>query len=73
MALTWFTDTKIKVADRNSNKNFTYSFRVFLSGCRYWDTTNNTWSTEGCEVSHSDGMVSHWGGMMSHRGGTVSH
>ena len=44
-------DTKIKVGERNLQKNFTYSFRVFLSGCRYWDSENNTWSTDGCTVS----------------------
>ncbi|CAL1530711.1 unnamed protein product, partial [Lymnaea stagnalis] len=28
----------------------TYTLLNLISGCRYWDETNNTWSSEGCRV-----------------------
>jgi len=33
--------------------NYTYLFRVFVSGCQFWDDNNDTWSSEGCHVGES--------------------
>lgn len=30
--------------------NTSYNLLHLISGCRFWDDTNNTWSSEGCTV-----------------------
>ncbi|CAG5132504.1 unnamed protein product, partial [Candidula unifasciata] len=30
--------------------NTSYTLLILVSGCRYWDEDNNTWSSEGCRV-----------------------
>ncbi|XP_055876323.1 polycystic kidney disease protein 1-like 2 [Biomphalaria glabrata] len=38
----------IQLADTTANSS--YTLLNLVSGCRFWDDENNTWSSEGCQV-----------------------
>ena len=50
-ARTVVTETRLSLAELQKANNFTYTFRVFLSACKFWDEENDTWSVDGCQVS----------------------
>ena len=37
-------------ADRNSAARVNFTLEVFNTGCYYWKETENTWSSNGCQV-----------------------
>ena len=44
------SETRLNLAELQKTNNFTYTFRVFLSACKFWDEENDTWSAGGCQV-----------------------
>ncbi|KAK7506559.1 hypothetical protein BaRGS_00002034, partial [Batillaria attramentaria] len=57
---TYWVGIKLKkgtVSIDDSMSNTSYTLLNLVSGCRFWDETNNTWSSEGCEVGE---LTSRW-------------
>ncbi|KAK7111719.1 hypothetical protein V1264_011307 [Littorina saxatilis] len=57
---TYWIGVKLKkgtVSIDDSMSNTSYTLLNLPSGCRFWDETNNTWSSEGCEVGE---LTSRW-------------
>ena len=37
-------------ADRNSSNRVNFTMELFITGCFYWNETEDTWSSDGCKV-----------------------
>lgn len=43
-------ETKMNIENFEKENNYTYSVRSFLSGCRFWNESSDSWESGGCEV-----------------------